>query len=82
MPVVGTRRSEETAQILRNYEKDPMHGLSEQFLDVATGVLNENGLDIFSEPSKYFMHESAKEQMRNFFVENSYDVNDPKFKDA
>lgn len=81
MPVVGTRKSEANAQILRQYEKDPMHALSEQFLNVASGVLNENGLDIFSEPSKYFMHESSREELRNFFIENSYDPEDPKYAD-
>ena len=80
MPVVGTRKSAELDKINRGYASDSMHPLAEQFTDIVTGALNENGLDIYSEPSKFFMHDSTKDSLRRMFVENSYDPEDPKYK--
>ena len=80
MPVVGTRKSAELDKINRGYASDSMHALAEQFTDIVTGALNESGLDIYSEPSKFFMHDSTKDSLRRMFIENSYDPEDPKFK--
>lgn len=80
MPIVGTRKSEQIASINRGYANDPMHSLAESFVDVAQGVLNESGLDMYSEPSKFLMHDSSKEALRNLFIENSYDAEDPTYK--
>lgn len=80
MPTVGTRANAQ--QAARGYANDSMHALAEQFIDIASGALNEQGLDIFSEPSKFFMHQGTKEEMKRFFIENSYDVNDPKYQSA
>lgn len=81
MPVVGTRKSAELDKINRGYASDSMHPLAEQFTDIVTGALNESGLDIYSEPSKFFMHDSTKDSLRRMFVENSYDPEDPKYRD-
>lgn len=80
MPVVGERVDPQ--KVNRSYEKNEMHKLAEQFLDVAQGSLNESGLDIFTQPQQFFMHNSTKDQMKDFFVNEMYDQNDPEFKDA
>lgn len=80
MPVVGTRKSAELDKINRGYASDSMHALAEQFTDIVSGALDESGLDIYSEPSKFFMHDSTKDSLRRMFIENSYDPEDPKFK--
>lgn len=64
---------------LRGYSSDPMHGMAEEFLDVARGVQQEAGYDIFRNPAEYFRSDIAKNEMKKIFIENSYDANDPKF---
>lgn len=64
---------------VRGYSQDPMHALAESFVDAARGVRQEAGLDIFGEPGKFMRDTFAKAEMKKFFVENSYDANDPKF---
>ncbi len=79
MPVVGTRKRDEQAKINRGYAGDSMHSLAEQFVNVARGVQESCGIDIYSEPSKFMMHDSSKEELKRAFIENSFDVNDPAF---
>ena len=74
-------QSEITPEVLdRFYAQDDMHGLAEQFADVAKAGLSES-VDIFGEPSKFFMTPSLKNQMKNFFINETYDAADPKFAD-
>lgn len=70
MPAVGTRKS--TVELNRQYKKDPLHALAEQFNQLALNVQNE-GVDLYMEPKKAFMLKSTEEAMKNFFIENSYD---------
>ena len=57
-------QSEITPEVLdRFYAQDDMHGLAEQFADVARAGLTES-VDIFGEPSKFFMTPSLKNQMK------------------
>ena len=73
--------TEMTPEVLdRFYTQDPMHGLAEQFSYVATTGLEES-VDLFGEPSKFFMTPSLKQQMKNFFITESYDPQDPKYAD-
>ena len=81
MPVVGENRKELLSKQLRAYEQDPMRPLAEQFLDVAKAALTESAIDIYRQPDAFFMNESTREAMRDAFVSESYDANDPKFKD-
>lgn len=78
MAVIGNASS--TAKglqtVLRGYEKNPMHKLAEQFSDLAQAGLSEN-VDIFSEPSKYFMTGTLSNNMKDWFVNESYDRKDP-----
>lgn len=69
MPVVGSRKS--SSQMGRGYSKDPLHGLAASFANLANNILNESAVDVFMEPAKAMMIESANDAMQNFFVENS-----------
>lgn len=71
MPVIGTRASSVTMG--RGYQKDPMRKLASAFKDLASGILNESGVDLFNEPKKASMISSSNEALKNFFVENSAD---------
>lgn len=79
MPVVGVRKSTERENINRGYATDKMHGLAESFVDVARGALSESGIDIYSDLGRFLMHNDTRETLKRSFVENSYDVNDPKY---
>lgn len=70
MPIVGNRRS---TQMGKGYAHDPVASFAESFKDVATDILNESGIDIFMEPQKAVMINSANETMKNYFCENSVD---------
>ena len=76
MAVVGTSAAQENEIILRGYEKNPMRKLAEQFSDIAQAGLTEQ-VDIFSEPGKFFMSNLLSNKMKNFFMQETYDVNDP-----
>ena len=67
---------------LRGYASDPMHAVAEQFLDVARGVHQEAGYDIFRNPGEFFTSDLAKNEMKKSFVEDSFDQNDPRFQSA
>jgi len=67
---------------LRGYASDPMHAVAEQFLDVARGVHQESGYDIFRNPGEFFTSDLAKNEMKKSFVEGSFDQNDPRFQSA
>ena len=79
MPVVGERKNSQ--KINRNYANDDMHAVAEEFLNVARGALQESGVDIFTEPQKFFMHNSTKNDLKQFFMNEMYDPNDPEMKD-
>lgn len=84
MAVVGTvvgQRDGDAGTLDRFYSRDGMHGLAEQFAQVAKAGLNES-VDVFSEPSKFFMVPALKNQMKNLFVNESWDMQDPDMKDA
>ena len=76
MAVVGNSATQENDIVLRGYEKNPMHKLAEQFSDIAQAGLSEQ-VDIFSEPGKFFMSNMLSNKMKNFFMQETYDVNDP-----
>lgn len=79
MALVGTPTTKDYNEINRGYEHNPMRKLAEQFRDVAKAGLNEQ-VDLFNEPVKFFSTTSLKNQMHNFFIRESFDPEDPKFK--
>ena len=77
MAVVGNPTGKNDS-ILRGYEQDSMHGIASQFAQIAKAGLSEQ-VDLYSEPRKFFMSDTLNSEMRNFFVENAFDKQDPKF---
>ena len=80
MAVVGTDKKQQNSEVLRSYNKNPLHGLAEQFTDIAKAGLNE-GVDFYSDPSRFFQNPTLSNQMKKFFIESAFDPNDPKYKD-
>lgn len=56
-----------------NYKSDPMHSYAESFVNLAEGILNENAVELYSDPTRAFVQKGSNEALKNFFVENSYD---------
>lgn len=69
MPVVGER----ARRIGSGYINDPIAEFAKSFRDVASGIIQENGVDLFTEPSKAMLLEGSNDSLMNFFIENSYD---------
>ena len=76
MAVVGKPMTQTDNVVLRNYDYDPIKPLAEQFCSIAKMGLNEN-VDIFTEPSKFFTRPSLNNEMKQFFLRESFDPNDP-----
>lgn len=72
MPIAGERQSK---RIGASYEMDPMYAYAKAFTENASAILEESGLDIYDEPRRVYRRQHTNEQMRKFFVENSYDAN-------
>lgn len=72
MPIVGNRK---TVNLGRGYQNDPINLFAASFRDLAKNILQESGVDIFSEPTKAVMKSDSNETLKNFFIENSIDRN-------
>jgi hypothetical protein len=72
MPIGGTRQNTVAGT---SYRKDPLYSFAKAFCETATHILNEDGTDIFEEPTKVMRRASTKETMKRFFVEDSVDTN-------
>lgn len=79
MAIVGKPQNSQSQEVLRNYDHDPMRDLAKQFSDITHAGLQEQ-VDIFSEPRKFFMRSNLKNAMRNFFINESFDREDPQYK--
>ena len=73
MPIGGTRESKTLGS---SYRKHPLYKFAQSFNEMATMILEQDGYDIFEEPSKVMRRNSSKEAMKKFFVEGMYDTND------
>lgn len=65
--VIGTRKS--TANLGRGYAKDPLAKYAAAFNECVQDILNETGVDIYSEPTKALMYSAPKEKLKDFFME-------------
>lgn len=72
-PIMTQTNNEE---VMRGYQKDPMYGLAEQFVQITKAGLTEN-VDIAMEPTKFFTKPVLNNKMKEFFIENSFDPADP-----
>ena len=77
MPIAGERRK----RVGGNYESDPMYRYAQAFANCQRNILSESMIDVYDEPRKAYRADSSKDALRNFFVENSYDANDPMYRD-
>lgn len=66
MPIVGQNNS--TVGMGRGYANSPIRKLAGTFKDVMNDILNESGIDTFSEPHKALMIGSSREALKDFFV--------------
>lgn len=69
--VVGTRKS--TVDVGRGYAKDPLVKYAAAFNETVQSILNEHGVDLYSEPSKAMMYSAPRETLKQFFTENAND---------
>lgn len=78
MSVVGERKS---TTMGTSYTKTEISPLCESFANIATNIAKQNTQDIFGNPAATIMDPGSREALRRFYVENSYDVNDPNMDD-
>lgn len=78
MALVGNPMMEERNRILRNYEKNEFHKLAEAVNEVAS-FGRRTGLDMYTEPNKFFMQRNLLNEMKSLFVDDSYDPKDPMY---
>lgn len=73
----GTRKK--PAELGRSWAKDPMYSQAQDFMQIATNVLNETGCDLYEEPGKALRKKSAYNALEKMFCENTLDLdeNDP-----
>lgn len=69
MPVLGQRKSAMIGST--GITKDPMYALAKEFTDVTKSILNESGVDIYSNPAAAMNVVSAKEAIKDFYVNES-----------
>ena len=69
MPVLGQRKSAMIGS--NNIKKDPMYALAKEFTDVTKSILNESGVDIYSNPTVALNVASSKEALKDFYVNES-----------
>lgn len=69
MPVLGQRKSAMIGS--NNIKKDPMYALAKEFTDVTKSILNESGVDLYSNPTVALNVASSKEALRDFYVNES-----------
>ena len=72
MPVVGNRKS--TVGMGRGYANDPLSKFAAAYQECVKDILNESGIDVFSEPSKALMMGASKNALKNFFVEGQEEM--------
>lgn len=72
MPIGGTRPNNIAGS---SYKKDPLYSFAKAFCETASYILNEDGCDIFEEPTKVMRRKSTKDTMKRFFVEDTVDTN-------
>ena len=64
--VIGTRKSSVNAG--RGYSHDPLAKYAASFNECVQDILNEHGVDLYSEPSKAMMYGAPKEMLKEFFI--------------
>lgn len=75
---VGERKSKVLAQ---GYDKHPMHEYAEQFTNISQSLLDESGVDVYSNTRSALLNSHGYDELKTFFIEGSYDpamyIDDP-----
>ncbi len=66
---------------VRGYETDPMFALASEYVNATRAIKEETNCDFVNNPSDALTNEFALDELKRGFVENSYDVKDPRFED-
>lgn len=69
MPVLGQRKNSVIGS--RSITNDPMYGLAKEFTDVTKSILNEAGIDIYSNPTVALNVPSSREALKDFYINES-----------
>lgn len=71
MPVLGL--NEKKNRMGSGYQKDPISTFAARFKDVAENMLQESGVDIFTDTNTALLRRDTLNALREFFVEESAD---------
>lgn len=74
MATFGERKSKILA---KGYESDPIREFASNFANTVQAVYNESGSVYYKDPSTALMDRSVESALKKFFVEGTYDKNDP-----
>lgn len=78
MPIVGERKT--TSTYGTGYTDTPITPLAESFNQLTKNIRSTgNGFDLFFNPVLTIMDPACKETLREFYIKDSYDPNDPQF---
>lgn len=69
MPVLGERKSGMIGA--KNISRDPLYPLAKQFTEVAQSILNESGVDMYSNPAAAMNMPASREAIKEFYVNES-----------
>lgn len=69
MPVLGERKSGVIGSSSVN--RDPMYALAKEFTDVAKHIVNESGIDIYTNPAAALNMPGSREALKEFYVNES-----------
>lgn len=78
MPVGGIRNNG-IDTVGSSYRKDPLYSYAKVFTETAKNILNEDGCDIFEEPSRVYRRKASREAMKQFFTEGMIDEKNPMY---
>ena len=72
MASYGTRKTNNPS-MGKGYQKDPMYSMAKAYAELATNVLNENGVNLMMGTADMLNDKPTLEAMRRFFIEESCD---------
>lgn len=72
MPSVGERRNPN----MGNFSNDPMYAYASQFCEAQQNILRETSVDYGTEPIRALAFPGARDQLQNFYMENSVVFNE------
>lgn len=71
--IAGTREK----KTIGSYKNDPLYAFSKAFTETVENILVTEHFDIFDEVTRAIRRDGVKESLKEFFVENFVDENDP-----